>query len=304
MLQSMQGSSFGTVMSAIEADDRPTCENEIQSKTEAPKKPRKCGSRMVKAVLFQAEDTMAQWMCPACTVHLVELHQKLSAELSERVWVVVRRDVLDPFWKWVPDSIRETASKYGYGTNSHGPRRSAIAYHCDVWCDDGYACIRATDYSLVGTIEAMRESDAQARDADLAARQSTRPDDDSAYLEMITLLSTYARMDEARVRALTGPQIPSAVKAPVPSRNKMMLHKNVISSSHVSATCAFKIGEVRVPPEPVWMLDEIHGKALSWYECEQFALGVVRGRVVGIVRSVGAYAPKPELDNVDMDENA
>lgn len=304
MLRTMQAPSFGLMMRAIEEDNRPTCENNVQPKNETSKKPRKCGSRMVKAVLFQAADeSKTQWMCPACTVHLIELHPRLSAELSERVWVAVRRDQTDPFWGWVPQQMREPAAKYGFGTNSHGPRRTAVAFHCDVWCDDGYACIRTTDHSLLGPVEAMREADAQARDADLIARQSMRDEDDDAHMETLRLLRAHALLDEVGLKTDgRAPETPTAVKAPAPSRNKMMLNKNAISSSHTGATFAFKIGGVRVPPEHIWMLEEMHGRALSWYEHEQCALGVVGGRVVAIVRSVGGQASRPELEDADVED--
>ncbi len=303
MLRNMQTPSFDIVKRVIEEDHRPTCENEVQAKTEGSKKLRKCGSRMVKAVLFQTAESKAQWMCPACTVHLIELSPRLSAELSERVWVAVRRDPQDPFWGWVPQPMRGFAAKHGFGTNSHGPRRTTVAFHCEVWCDDGYACVRMTDHSLMGPVEAMREADAQARDADLVARQSMRDEDDGAHLETLRLLRTHALLDEAHLRTMTnGPEAPSAVKAPAPSKNKMMLNKNATSTSHVGATFAFKIGDVRVPPEHFWMLEEVHGTALSWYEHEQCVLGVVNGAVAAIIRSVGARAAAPELDEADVDD--
>lgn len=303
ILQVMQGPSFGMLMRAIEDDHRPTCENESKSKNDAAKKPRKCGSRMVKAVLFQAEGSNVQWMCPACTVHLIELHSSLSTELSERVWVVVRRDPMDPFWKWAPEPIREAAAKYGFGTNSHGPRRTVCIFGYDVWCDDGYACIRATDNSSMHIVEALRCSGAIAYESGHEARKSIHDRDESAYRETVELLLAQARHDESRLRtAAIGPMTPTAVTAPTPSKNKMMLNKNTIAASHVSATFAFTIGDVRVPPEHVWMLEEMHGAALSWYEHEQCALGVVDGNVVAIIRSVGARAAAAaELDETGVE---
>jgi hypothetical protein len=41
---------------------------------------------------------------------------------------------------------------------------------------------------------------------------------------------------------------------------------------------------------------------LSWYEHEQCALGVVGGRVVAIVRSVGGQASRPELEDADVED--
>lgn len=303
MMQSMQGPSFGTVMSVIEEDARPMCENDIPSKKDA-KKTHKCGSRMVKTVMFPTEDTAPQWACPACTVHLIDLHHQLSTEHSERVWRAVQRDPSDPFWHWTPELIRDVAAKHGFGANTHGPRRTVVAYHCEVWCDDGYACIRATNHSTMGVSEAIHESDAQARAADQAARESIRDDDDSAYTEAIRLLSAHVGQGESRLRlAATGPVNPSAVTAPAPSRSKMMLGKNKIYASYVGATCAFLIGDVRVPPEPVQMLAELYGAALSWYEHEQCALAVVDGRIVGIVRNVASLAAaRPDHDDTDLDE--